>query len=129
VEQLSNDTTDTDALLETMRRNREDIGEGFLANVVLIDLPDSPTRIGDSDSALHAEIKTRLAAANEQASGPPLAAPFHACRWNSMEQVWMGWERKRALAWAAPFLALCFVAPQIAYWTARPIRRPWRRAA
>jgi cyclic beta-1,2-glucan synthetase len=87
--------SDVEDVLATMLATRDQGGPGPMAHVALVDFIDNPTRYHDRDAALRQKIESRLAALNADQAGPPLAALYRDRRWNPVEQIWMGWERKR----------------------------------
>ncbi|WP_207922757.1 hypothetical protein, partial [Micromonospora sp. KC606] len=92
---IVHDEHDVDDLLATICEARRDGGDGFLAHVALVDLPDGPSPTLPGDDRLRGLVDDRIRHASEACPGPPIFALHRRRQWNPAEGVWMGWERKR----------------------------------
>ena len=95
---LLNRPQEVDALLEALEIRYLGNRDPNLFFALLTDFPDAPERTQPEDDALLAHARAAIQVLNEtyREDRPCIFYLFHRPRvWNSCEQIWMGYERKR----------------------------------
>lgn len=95
---LISDERDIEQALSCVRYNRRVAPHRNLGFIIAADCPDGEERDVAAENALHRELLRRIEELNAAESDPdlgPVAVVVRRQRWNSVERVWMGWERKR----------------------------------
>ncbi|MEX0856465.1 MAG: glucoamylase family protein [Gemmatimonadota bacterium] len=89
---------DVDDLLHTLETNYQANSDPALTFALVSDFPDAPSQRLDGEEAVLSHAALGIRALNER-HGKGRTGPFlllhRPRRWNPVEGVWMGWERKR----------------------------------
>jgi cyclic beta-1,2-glucan synthetase len=90
---------EVDGLLATLEVNYLGNRDERLGFALLTDLADAPTQHLADDDAVIAAMSDGIRRLNARYASPDGGPRFHLLhrerRWNAVERVWMGWERKR----------------------------------